>query len=163
MKSRPATKVQDAQTRKRTHANWLHYVLLGLLLLVLLVLAPIARAQDGIEHMPLVDAGNGISYVTGGIGLDQQAEMKEVRGFCNLRLTFALKGSGKYLADIRLHVRAPDGKALLDVEAVGPLFHAHVPPGKYVIIAERRNGTQTKSAVAATGGAADLYFYWDEE
>lgn len=163
MKSQQATEVQDTQTRKRRHATWIHYALLGILLLILLVLAQIAKAEDGIEHLPLVDAGNGISYVTGGVGQDQQAAMREVRGFCNLHLTFALKGSGKYLADVHLHVRASDGKELLDVKAVGPLFYAHVPAGKYVIVAERPSGIQSKSTVAATGGSADLYFYWDDE
>jgi len=148
--------------QSRPHFTPLHYVILVFLVLILLMLAPIARAQDDMQRMPFIEAANGISYVTGGIGQDQQLGMKEARAYCNLRLTFAAKGSGEYLADVHLRLQGAKGEALLDVEAAGPLFYVHLPAGKYVVIVERKGRSQTRSISIAKDSAKDLYFYWDE-
>jgi len=148
--------------KSRPHFTLLHYVIPAFLLLILLMLAPLARAQDDTTRMPFAEAANGISYVTGGIGQDQQLGMKEARGNCKLRLTFTAKGSGAYVADVHLYLRCPKGEELLNVNAAGPLFYAHVPSGKYAIVLERQGRTQTRSIIIAKTGLKDSYFYWDE-
>jgi hypothetical protein len=149
-------------THSRAHFTPLHYVILVFLVLILLMLAPMARAQDEMQRMPFTEAANGISYVTGGIGQDQQLGMKEARVYCNLRLTFAAKGSGEYLADVHLYLRGAKGEELLNVDAAGPLFYVHVPAGKYVVVVERKGRSQTRTLSIAKDNVKDLYFYWDE-
>jgi hypothetical protein len=149
-------------THSQPHFTSLHYVILVFLVLILLMLAPMARAQDDMQRMPFTEAANGISYVTGGIGQDQQLGMKEARVYCNLRLTFAAKGSGEYIADVHPYLRGAKGEELLNVDAAGPLFYVHVPAGKYVVVVERKGRSQTQTISIAKDSVKDLYFYWDE-
>ena len=46
----------------------------------------------------------GITYVSGGNGLEERQALNEASGDYNLKLVFAEKGSGSYLADIKLSI-----------------------------------------------------------
>ncbi|MEO8407539.1 MAG: hypothetical protein ABI476_03830, partial [Oxalobacteraceae bacterium] len=104
---------------------------------------------------------NGISYVSGGIGAAQQQALKSMRKDYNLLLTFAVKKSGAYLADIKVNIQNAKGDKVLDTVSSGPLFYAKLAPGKYRVMAESKDKVLTKSVSIGKRGAKDLYFYWD--
>ncbi|UUZ63619.1 carboxypeptidase regulatory-like domain-containing protein [Polaromonas sp. P1-6] len=65
---------------------------------------------------------DGITYVSGGIGAGQAQAMKNMRKDYNLQLTFAEKGTGEYLADIKVNLQDAMGKKVLETVSPGPLF-----------------------------------------
>lgn len=135
-----------------------------LLLLGSILLSPgIGFSEDVVTEITPVTEGN-ISYVGGGIGAGQVQAMKNLRKDYNLLLTFALKGSGEYLADINLDIQDAKGGKILETVAPGPLFYAKLPQGKYKITAQYHGKSLTKSAyIQKNSLARDLYFYWDKE
>ena len=105
---------------------------------------------------------NGIPYVSGGIGSDETAAMRQVRHDYNLYMTFAIK-SGEYQADVDVTIRGRDGVPVATFKAVGPLFYAKLAPGQYKVEAMARGKTQSQTAVLAGSGTHELQFYWDPQ
>lgn len=136
---------------------------LVLLLLSSILLGPgIGFSQEAVTEITPMTEGN-ISYVGGGIGAGQAQAMKNLRKDYNLLLTFALKGSGEYLADVNLDIQDAKGKKILGTVAPGPLFYAKLPEGKYKITAEYDGKALAKSAnIKKNSVARDLYFYWEK-
>ncbi len=99
---------------------------------------------------------DGISYISGGVGMDERAEMKAKMHDYNLLLTFAEK-SGAYLADVEVVVRSVDGKKGFDAVSEGPFLYASLPPGKYKVSVEY--GGKNQSRVVTLGRAHEV-FYW---
>jgi hypothetical protein len=114
-----------------------------------------AYAQDA-AITPQTGAG-GIEYVTGGIGDGQQQALKAMQSAYNLRLTFARKNGGNYLADVKVTVT---GKGVnLDAMAQGPMLYAKLPAGTYEVTAEYGGQRQTqKVTLGAQGKALTMYF-----
>ena len=79
---------------------------------------------------------NGITYVSGGIGEGQAQAMMGMRKDYNLQLTFAMKGTGEYLADVKVNIQDAKGKEILETVSSGPLFYAKLPQGRYKVTAE---------------------------
>jgi len=108
-------------------------------------------SQTGTTLVPKVQ--NDISYVTGGVGKDEQ-ELADVlhRDGYNMHLVFAEQQTGAYIADVRVRVADTKGHMLLDTISDGPMFIAKLPPGRYQVSAEARGQTRTASIDTATGG-----------
>jgi hypothetical protein len=105
-------------------------------------------------------APENVPFINGGVGEDQRLEMLAARKDYNLLLTFATRGSGEFVADVRLTVTDHAGKTVLRLDAAGPLVYARVAPGNYKVEAVARGVTQTQAATVARQGARDVYFYW---
>lgn len=102
-----------------------------------------------------------IPHVSGGVGSDEQESMHAVRNDYNLRLTFAVQGSGAYLSDVSLLIFDAAGKQVLYFDSTGPLFFARLAPGQYRVQAAVHGKAMLKSVTLGAAGARELYFYWD--
>ncbi len=104
----------------------------------------------------------GVIFASGGVGNEGKAAMRAVESGYNLRLLFAVEGSGAYLAGV--HVRLVDhgGNTLVDTVAEGPYFFANVRPGKYEIVAESQGRTLTRSVEVSPTGAISRALYWQD-
>lgn len=103
---------------------------------------------------------DGIPYISGGVGSDETQAMRDARTAYNVLMTFAIKDSGEYQADVDLKISGKDGKAVAAFKGVGPLLYAKLAPGRYTIEATARGKTVTQAATVGSGGASDLHFYW---
>ena len=107
-----------------------------------------------------IENSRGIRYVSGGIGEGERAELEALSAQFNLRILFAVHGSGSYLADVRVRILDPSGAPVLDTVSQGPWFLAALPPGDYTV--EARTPEQTQQQSARIGGSPTrLYFYWN--
>lgn len=109
-----------------------------------------------------VETVGDIRYMSGGIGSSEQEAMERVKGEYNLRLLFAVAGSGEFLADIGVTIADAAGNALLDGVSPGPYFYARVPPGRYRISADNAGQVQTRAVTIPASGATSEAFYWAE-
>jgi hypothetical protein len=102
------------------------------------------------------------AYISGGIGEDERASLEAARDYFNLRLAFAARGSGEYLAAVRVRIADEKGVELLETDCDGPLFYAKLAPGTYLVTAYYGDDAQTRKVRIGEKGAAEYVLYWVE-
>ena len=105
---------------------------------------------------------NGITYINGGVGIEEQAAMKAQRADYNLLLTFATQQSGAYRSDVQLDLMDAKGTNLLSVANTGPMFFAKLPPGTYRISAAAE-GKTFKRTVKVGSAPKELVLHWEND
>jgi hypothetical protein len=103
---------------------------------------PNANYNDGIESegsgaipaLPLeVQTAGGITYITGGVGDEEVAQLKATEKEYNLHILMSAPG-GAFISDVSLHIADASGKEVLASDGVGPYFYAKLPVGAYTIV-----------------------------
>jgi hypothetical protein len=125
------------------------------LALVVCLSAPAVLAAQPTEQ-------NGVSYINGGVGHDEQEAMRALRADYNLQLTFATKQTGAYRSDVQLDIADTKGTSLLSVPNTGPMFFAKLPPGTYRISASAE-GKTFKRSVRLGNGAKEMVLHWEND
>jgi hypothetical protein len=118
------------------------------------------RAQQQAPSTPALQTqqqGN-ITFVSGGASGDDRDALKQIESQYNLRLVFAAR-NGDYLANIAVTLSDARGNAVLDTIAEGPLFYAHVPPGRYRLTVSNQGQSQNRDLTIGSG-ATRQDFYW---
>lgn len=106
-----------------------------------------------------VQTEGNVRYASGGIGLSEREELGALSGQFNLRLMFAMHGSGNYLADVRIRILDPRGGAVLDATSRGPYFLVQLPSGRYTVEAEMLGQIQRQTTLIGAR-QSQLNFYW---
>lgn len=122
------------------------------LLLAGLASAPVFAQSD--ESMVQIDAKteNGITYVCGGVGLEESTAMKEAASDYDLMLTFAAS-NGAYLADVNVDIADARGQSRLQTSCNAPIMLVDFEDaGKYRVRAEANGHTLTRSAQVSNSG-----------
>jgi len=89
--------------------------------------------EQNTPALPLeVMSGNGVSYINGGIGDEEVAELKAKASEFNLHVLLTAP-QGEYLSDAQLRLLDVNGTVLVSVNNAGPYFYAHLQPGNYTI------------------------------
>lgn len=91
---------------------------------------------------PRVQSDRGIRYVSGGVGEGERAELDALSNQFNLRLLFAMQGSGEYLSAVRVNILDARGGTILTAESKGPWFFAQLAPGDYTVEASTPDQAQ---------------------
>lgn len=124
--------------------------------------APVAmpQAPEPEQPQPPVEAASTIPHISGGVGASEREEMALVKEDYNLRLLFAVAGSGEYLASIGVQIADGAGNRLLAALADGPYFYARLSPGRYALTVDNEGDVQTREVSVPAQGAVSLAFYW---
>lgn len=139
-------------------------------LAALLVAWPAQHAQAAQYQEPIDMSGvklqpqeqNGVSYVSGGIGIDESRAIQQVQGY-NLHLTFSTGPENKYVPDVDLAIHGGQGQTLLQLSQVGPMVYVKLPPGHYNLVASR-NGVQQLGAVnLVPGQTGTVNLHWPQD
>lgn len=101
----------------------------------------------------------GVEYRSGGIGTGEREALRAVEDRYRLKLGFAERGRGSYVADVRVQVRDAAGGLILDVVAEGPWFLAALEPGVYRLTVTYGDQAQTRT-VDLTRSTGWNWFYW---
>lgn len=104
--------------------------------------------------------GDAATYVCGGVGLDEQAEIKAQAGKYDLMLTFAVS-TGAYLADVDVEVRSAKGLVVLNAKCEGPIMLVDLPGSGTWRVTARVNGqTRQKTITTGSGRLTRATFIW---
>jgi len=104
----------------------------------------------------------GIPYMSGGVGIDEQEQLDAIGKNYSLKLVFACK-NGEYVADIKVEISDSTGKKILNAVSDGPWFFSKLPPGKYkVAVTMMGKEKQKRVNIGKVQKQTTLYFYWDE-
>jgi len=106
-----------------------------------------------------IQVAQGIRYVSGGIGEGERAEMEALASQFNLRLLFAMRDSGNYLADVGVRILDPSGAVVLSAESKGPWFFVQLPSDVYTVEVSALGQTQRQAARIGQGQSR-LNFFW---
>ncbi len=130
--------------------------------LFLLGASPVfANSSTDFSSLPEVQTHNAIPYVSGGIGLDERAELRTMSKTDNLKLSFALQNK-EYLGGAEVVIKDKNGREVLDAASEGPLFYAKLPEGIYTVEATAMGETLDRTVNVPSKGQAQLYFAWKE-
>lgn len=118
--------------------------------------APTADALQTLQHGP-------VTYVSGGIGADEAAAMKEAAGKFPLEILFVEKdesGRRAYSANNRVVVLDAAGESMLNTSSDGPYMLIDLPPGRYTVLGEAQGRYRRQVVRLAPGGHQRIVFEW---
>lgn len=111
----------------------------------------------GVQLQPLQQ--NGISYLQGGIGLDESTALQQASGY-SLHITLSIGPENKYLAGVELAVQSSAGQPLLSLHDVGPLVFVKLAPGHYRVVASFEGEQQQQGVQVDAGAPTKVNLHW---
>ena len=110
----------------------------------------------------------GVAVRSGGASDEQFQVLTQAAAGYSLRLLFAAKGSGAYLADVDVTLRSmPGGATVVEHRSQGPLMLAALPPGRYEMTARYTDvvpgspASVTRTIVVPATGQASVVVQFD--
>lgn len=82
------------------------------------------------------------AYISGGVGADEVASMKEKEKDYNFKALF-VRADGAFLADVNVKVTDKKGNSVIDTATEGPILLAQLKPGRYTITATTKSDQKT--------------------
>ena len=111
------------------------------------------------EDVLLFDVVPGTVYLNGGIGQNEQKQMRKDAHNWPLRMTFSDKSNDEFVAGVGVKVFNKAGKAVLRLKDGGPMTFVQVPPGEYRITALYKGEALSRMVHIGPKGA-DVNFHW---
>jgi hypothetical protein len=103
--------------------------------------------------MPQERAQGTVTYLSGGIGVDEAELLRQQSASYPLTLEMATAAGGPrdaYISDARVDIRDSSGKQVLSTTTEGPLMLLRLPSGTYTVDVDW-HGTQRHKTVAVSG------------
>ena len=100
-----------------------------------------------------------VPYISGGVGLDEREAINQMAKDYNLKLSFALT-SGNYVGDVSIEIRDSSGSVVLEAISNGPWFISKLPPGRYTVIVNDYEKTQSKVVQVSPKKQTVINFFW---
>ena len=112
--------------------------------------------------LPQIHQQGAVTYLSGGVGSDQAAALKDVMHKYPLVLEFAgaTHQGNEYLADVPVHIIDMKGATVLKATANGPFMLATLPGGRYRITASYEGKTQQRVVNVSSSGHVRTMFVW---
>jgi hypothetical protein len=124
----------------------------------LLCLAGAAQAQA--QAQPLPQREGPVSYLNGGVGITERAQMDRAAGRYNLRLRFSERRDNELIVGVHLAVLDPAGHQVFTLANAGPLTDLRLPAGRYRVVATAGQRSEAQTVVLQQGRPQDLGFHW---
>lgn len=118
--------------------------------------------NGAIPALPLqpMTAGN-ITYLNGGIGDEEVAQLKAQASSYNLHLLLSAT-NGEYISDVSLRILDSSGKEVLSIPDAGPYVYASLPAGKYTLEATSKTAGAKSIKINAGKGAIKQHIAFKE-
>lgn len=115
-------------------------------------------AQGSLPVSPLSQHGE-VPYVTGGVGDDELAQIREQAAGHNVKILFAEQG-GAYLSGVSATISASGKPPLLNIASGGPYLLVKLPPGTYEIKATHNELSQVRRFSVSSKGRSEMTLRW---
>ena len=137
-------------------------VLAAAVLLCLGANASTNATDESSSSLPQERMQGSVSFLTGGIGVEEAGAVKRAESKYALALEFSLhaKPKDEFLADVNVTVEDQRGNTVLETSAAGPYLLANMPNGKYTVKAEENGKTQVRHVVIAAGKSERVSMVW---
>lgn len=112
--------------------------------------------------LPQIQQQGDVSYVSGGVGLDESKALQHAQSRWPLSLRFTGPGSD-FLADVHVRVVDAHNTDVLTASSRGPYMLVKLRPGHYTVHAQYKDRDQTKAVTVPAKGSAKAAFYWNTQ
>ncbi len=126
----------------------------------------LVAAACGLAHADTASA-TAIRFVSGGASAEDFVILNQQAADYSLKLLFAAKGSGAYLADVHVTVTSlPSQQMVLDTRTEGPMLLAALPAGRYQVNASYSDvspgaaATLSRTVVVSSRGRVSHIMYF---
>jgi hypothetical protein len=103
----------------------------------------------------------GVPFVSGGVGTEEVATLSDEKKRYAVAILTAARGSGEFLADVRIRISDAQSRLVLDTVMDGPWLLVNLPAGRYQIEASKNALVQKKSVALGAGDHRQTVFYFD--
>lgn len=134
---------------------------LQLTLIVLCILCGFSAFAEDFSIKPQTQGE--VTFVSGGVGGDEQKEMQAIRAGYNLHLLFSIKGTGEYVSDVNVRITHSNGYTVMESLSDGPMLFAKLKPGRYTVAVDRYGRVIRKTATVTDNRTVSLSFAWPQE
>ncbi|CAM3978909.1 hypothetical protein BOBR111200_19615 [Bordetella bronchialis] len=112
--------------------------------------------------MPPVQKQGNVTFVTGGVGLDESTSMKAAEKDYSLSMVFAQRADGQnlYTADVPVTITDSKGATVLQTTTNGPYLLVQLPPGTYKISSTYNGKELVRQATVSKGSHNRVAFEW---
>ncbi len=112
--------------------------------------------------LPREQVQGSVSYLSGGIGLDESNAIKQAAAQYPLELEFVRKATPKaeYLSNIKVTIKDHAGKTVLETTSNGPFLLAKLPVGQFSVTAERGGEAKQRVVNIKAQGHERVMFEW---
>jgi len=110
--------------------------------------------------LPKPKTEGAITYLSGGIGQDEAAAMKQAERDYPLSMIFTEGKRNEYLADVQVSIKDHTGKTVLQAPSNGPIMLVKLPHGQYQVTAQVNGKALHRTAKVADKGDTHLWFMW---
>lgn len=117
-----------------------------------------AGAQDT-RYLPAPKTYEGIVYLTGGIGRQEQRAMRAAARQYDLELLFT-DPRGAFLVDVRVAIDDADGNRVFETNAEGPIMLVKLPPGRYALSALSGERLLSRDVTVTGKAPAKVVLQW---
>jgi len=137
---------------------------MNLLKLFLTFIFTIILSHAAFAEKPIVQpqSQGDITFVSGGVGLDEVAAMQALKPDYNLQLLLTLK-SGEYLSDVNVAIFDNKGNPALETITLGPMLWVNLKPGNYTIKGQLDEQIIQKKVVVNRNKHTSLHLVWPKE
>lgn len=111
------------------------------------------------EEALKVERQGDISYISGGVGDQEQQAIKDLGRNFNLKLVMAIE-AGNYLSGTQVKIQDAKGNTVLEAVSDGPMFYAELSPGTYTVEVSGFGESYQKTATLKGQDQVQLDFYW---
>jgi hypothetical protein len=119
-----------------------------------------SAGNDNGGGLPQIQQQGDVSFVSGGVGLDESKALQHAQSQWPLSLRFTGPGSD-FLADVHVRVVDAHGGEVLSANSRGPYMLVKLRPGRYTVHARYKDRDQSKSVTILAKGTAKAAFYWN--
>lgn len=114
---------------------------------------------SGVELRP--QEQNGIAYLCGGVGSDEQAQMKSAASKYDVMMTFSA-ANGAYLADVDVDIADNKGQSVFSASCDAPILLVDLPKsGNYKLSAEAEGKKITRNTrISEKGSVKRIAMTW---
>jgi hypothetical protein len=149
------TKVQgSAQSSPRLAPNSA-LRLFAMMMLGSILLVPLVSGKEG----EVVRAPSGVSYVTGGVGLEEIDRLRGMEKDFNLKVVFA-DSTGAYLSAIPVRITDRGGRVVLESTTEGPVLMVRLAPGRHQVEATFAGQSKRQQITVGANKLSRVDFRW---
>jgi len=116
-------------------------------------LQPAGAMERGITEV-------GPPFVSGGVGLEEATALNDEKSHYALAILTATKGSGAFLAHVRIRITDEKSNQVLDTVMDGPWLLVDLAAGRYQVEAFQDTRTQTNVVTFGAGDHRQTVFYF---
>jgi hypothetical protein len=109
--------------------------------------------------LPQIQQQGDVSYVSGGVGLDESRALQAAQREWPLTLRFTGRNA-EFLADVQVRIVDAHNAEVLNTTSRGPYMLVRLHPGRYTVHAKYNDNEQNRTVTVPAQGNVKAAFIW---